>query len=81
MSAIGFFGVCRNCGMALSPPASAAHQCAWGAVPSRVPTFPQVQPYGWICPRCGRSNAPSVLICSCQPAAPAAGEKGEKEEK
>lgn len=32
------------------------------------PMFPE--PRGWICPRCGASNAPGVTRCSCGPAAP-----------
>lgn len=24
-------------------------------------------PFGWICPRCGVSNAPSMFRCQCEP--------------
>ena len=24
--------------------------------------------FGWVCPRCGKSHAPSVRECSCSPA-------------
>ena len=28
-------------------------------------TEPQVITYGWICPKCGRANAPWVSSCPC----------------
>ena len=31
--------------------------------PMHIPSIP-----GWICPVCGRGNAPHVSTCSCQPA-------------
>ena len=31
------------------------------------PTYPN---YGWICPRCGRGNAPGTQTCPCVPAPP-----------
>lgn len=37
-------------------------------LPMNPPLIPYVQ-QGWICPRCGRGNAPWVSQCPCLPAA------------
>ena len=29
------------------------------------PTTPTVITYGWVCPKCGRANAPWVSSCAC----------------
>ena len=31
------------------------------------PTMPNTYSYGWICPVCGRGNAPYVKTCPCIP--------------
>lgn len=36
--------------------------------PFHGPAFPA--PQGWICPRCGASNAPGVMRCACGPCHP-----------
>jgi hypothetical protein len=59
-------GICEFCGLHVPP--DCIHTCAG------TPTRPDYRPfeglpvvYGWICARCGRSNSPAILICSCPP--------------
>jgi hypothetical protein len=40
-------------------------------VPGPVaPQHPVIGIYGWVCPRCGRGNAPHVSTCPCLPLTP-----------
>lgn len=34
------------------------------------PSAPIYGPTGWICPVCGRGNAPGITICPCKPLPP-----------
>jgi hypothetical protein len=39
-----------------------------GMIPQ--PMVPGSWNYGWLCPRCGRGNAPSTSTCPCSPLPP-----------
>ena len=44
-----------------------SYQCKIGSdilYPNKEPVFKQ---YGWVCPLCGRANAPWLGQCPCQP--------------
>lgn len=65
---------CPSCGQDLSTSMVRCSKCGWPnsettAAPMGLTFYPEPQPIptGWLCPRCGKSNAPSVLVCSCQP--------------
>ncbi|MFA6125492.1 hypothetical protein [Sphingomonas sp.] len=45
---------CENCGQTL--PWNSGHACHAPVKPINT---------GWLCPRCGRGNAPSVRVCDC----------------
>ena len=56
------------CSLASSAPAqlSAACPSCGSLIPYGTPHV-CLTPYGWVCPRCGRGNAPSTPTCPCIP--------------
>ena len=54
---------CTECGNMIN--GKHAMNCPYYHVPS-IPT-PTYGSVGWICPKCGRGNAPACMTCPCVP--------------
>ena len=48
-----------------------AKRIMWDEIAAAMePAQPAYPNYGWLCPRCGRGNAPSTGTCPCVPELP-----------
>lgn len=64
MTEITYWHVCPQCGIAYS----GLHICyVTPSTPYDAPYYrpPMAPPIGWICPKCGRGNAPWASTCPC----------------
>lgn len=58
-----YFADSRPVPIVKAHPAAALTRDTWAPEPPEA--RPAALPLGWLCPRCKRSNAPTVLRCTC----------------